>query len=347
VHLVVVAGAAVVVAVEQDSMKQYTAIGMGGTFDHFHVGHQHFLEFAAELAETVVVGITIPELSSHKVAAALIEPFEVRQKAVESFLTARNIPHEVFALHDTFGPTLEASHVQAVAVTEQTVSGGEFINTKRAELHLPALPIHVCSLLNDDEGKLISSTRIRRGEINRKGESYLAAIRNGVTLTSQQLSAFKDPQGPVVLSVNPAHLSMSTLVVGDIVTETFLQQAWPASLFVFDERNLRQEYVSKQIGDSTHASSIASVQNAAGEISAELGQWVITFCESLPLTQTTPTFLRVNGEEDLATVALVLCAPLGTRLYYGQPHQGMVQVDVTETLKESFLAAVRTSPNQS
>lgn len=313
---------------------------MGGTFDHFHVGHQHFLEFAAQLAEKIVVGVTSPQLSAHKVAAEQIEPFDVRWKAVSTFLTQKEISFELFELTDTFGPTLEDNSVQAVAVTEQTVSGGAEINRKRQELGLSELPVHVCTMLRDASGELISSTRIRRGKINRQGFAYGSLIQNGLQFSSQQSDAFKDAQGPVVLDVDPAKLTTPTFVIGDIVSETFLKHSWPVSLYAFDQKTLRQDYASASLQNLMDNTPVTVITNPAGQITKELAAWLSSYCDTLSAQQASTTVLNIEGEEDLVTVATVLLAPLGARVYYGQPNQGMVELQVTETLKEKFKDAL-------
>jgi len=42
----------------------------------------------------------------------------------------------------------------------------------------------------------------------------------------------------------------------------------------------------------------------------------------------------VDGEEDLAVLPVLLIAPLGFSIFYGQPNEGLVQVQVTEENKE-------------
>ena len=45
------------------------------------------------------------------------------------------------------------------------------------------------------------------------------------------------------------------------------------------------------------------------------------------------TRVVVDGEEDLLTIPVVLSAPPDTLVVYGQPHQGLVVVKVTEETK--------------
>jgi len=78
------------------------------------------------------------------------------------------------------------------------------------------------------------------------------------------------------------------------------------------------------------------VKNPAGEISTQL-----TAALKIALEQ---KFLHVEviGEEDLAAVALVLLAPLESRIYYGQPEKGLVKIVITEDLKEKIKQILQT-----
>lgn len=315
-------------------MKLYRSIGLGGTFDHFHIGHQFFLEFAAELADYVLVGVTTPELSQHKAAAHLIEAFDVRKRAVEQFLQDRGIHGEVFALSDPYGPTLENSKVEAVAVTEQTVPGAEAINMKRAALSLPALPVHACTLLRDEHGELISSTRIRIGEVDRTGRIYRQTLHPDIPLTAEQSQFFHAAQGPVVLSVNPSQLTDTVLTIGDVVSETFLKEQWPVQLAVFDQMSERKDYQSSHLQPTKN---IPILVNPRGVISKEVIDWLANFFHQVTNKKgQSRQLLCIAGEEDLVTVAAVILAPLGTNIFYGQPGEGMVHLIVTEELKKRF-----------
>jgi uncharacterized protein (UPF0218 family) len=44
----------------------------------------------------------------------------------------------------------------------------------------------------------------------------------------------------------------------------------------------------------------------------------------------------IRGEEDLVTAVLLLLLPLQSLIYYGQPGEGMVEVVVSEELKEKI-----------
>jgi len=301
----------------------YNIVGLGGTFDHFHIGHETFLQFAASLGEEIRIGVTVPSLTQHKVLSHLIESYETREKNVRAFLDNENIHGKVFPLLDPFGPTLENSHVQAISVTELTYRGGVDINTKRAVLNLPALPIESCAVRKDATGEYISSTRIREGKINRRGDVYAHLFTSDFTLTPMQKKFFQEKQGPIIVTPSSAE---KKYVVGDIVLETFLENHWPFDVGVYDEMNNRQHYHSKASLDPD-----IRIENPAGIIRREL---VTALEKSLPR-------ICIIGEEDLAAVALVLLAPLNAAIYYGQPGEGIVEMIVTEELKERFYSVLR------
>ena len=110
-------------------------------------------------------------------------------------------------------------------------------------------------------------------------------------------------------------------------------------MFVFDQRSARKEYTSDVLKELLNSANVTSLQNPAGQITDEAAKWLTHFCDGLGEKQLDrPSILLIDGEEDLLTVATVLLAPLGVRLYYGQPHEGMVELHITEAVKEQFYA---------
>jgi uncharacterized protein (UPF0218 family) len=60
------------------------------------------------------------------------------------------------------------------------------------------------------------------------------------------------------------------------------------------------------------------VKNPAGTITDELVAGIDDAIKNPPAT------IFVNGEEDLAVIPLVIAAPEGVVVLYGQPHKGVV-----------------------
>ncbi len=321
--------------------KQYKIVGLGGTFDHFHVGHAHFLRFAAELGDEIWIGITTPELTKNKVLSNSIESEATRTKAVEKFCQKEHLSYRLFSLENPFGPTLQDTQVEAVAVTPDTVKGGENINLERQRLGLLPLPIHICSLLKDTGGEDLNSTRIRAGLVNPQGLSYKAFLDHDFSLSKTALSFFQKPQGKVVKQ--PSVGNILVFVVGDVVAETFVKEKSPFTVGVIDGKSKRQPFQSQFLPELF---TIDTISNPAGMMSRETSRWIVEhfkrhhWYDHEPLTSL-PEWLGVEGEEDLVAVALMLLAPLGTTIYYGQPDMGMIEMKVTLAKKELFRKALK------
>jgi pantetheine-phosphate adenylyltransferase len=315
----------------------YHTIGLGGTFDHLHLGHQKFLQFASDLADNVEIGLATEKLTRQKLFAFSIQDFKQREETVWNFLQQRSIAAHIFSLNDSFGPTLKDSLIEALAVTNLTLPGAKTINHKRLELGLAELPIHICPLVPDESGEDISSTRIRAGEINRTGQVYLRTLLHLITRNSEKLSEvqkdyFKQKQGELV--AQPSNHLKQKFVVGDIVLETFVKNGWPYSLGVFDQKSNRQIYVSKFL---ENLPQVSYVKNMAGLIGLNSVQVLVDLLQKIgDQTSASPQHLLVDGEEDLLAVILILLAPLNSAVYYGQPKEGIVEVVVTEEVKEKF-----------
>src|SRR5579859_2284736 len=217
------------------SQKKHRVIGLGGTFDHFHAGHRFFLDFAASLSDNLGVGVATNTLTQNKMFADQIESYEVREQAVQKYFQHRKISGTTFALNDIFGPTLEGTQIEAIAVTETTKSGGEQINQERTKRGLAELPLYICKLLPDENGEGISSTRIREGAIDREGKVFANIFQKDIILSTKQRQFFQQKQGSIVPGPNSQHVFR--YAVGDIVLETFVKENWPYNLGVYDYKN--------------------------------------------------------------------------------------------------------------
>lgn len=304
-------------------MHTYKKIGLGGTFDHFHKGHQAFLLFASELAEHLVIGITTPEMITHKKYVSQIEEYETRANAVKNFTKNFFNKVDVIPLTDPYGPTLQGSNVQALASTTATRKGAEAVNSRRTELGLLELPIHSCELQNDENGEPLASEKIRAGKINRAGKVYANLFNKDLILSTKQKRFFNEIHGKVVKTPSPAE---NYFVVGDTCVEQFQKHNWPYQLAIYDFLKQKKEYTPHTISSS--ATSIIKAQNPAGQITKVMEQ---SLNEALRFPG---SHLIVEGEEDLAAVALVLLAPLNSHIYYGQPNVGMVEMIASEQKKE-------------
>lgn len=312
--------------------KPYRHIGLGGTFDHFHAGHEHFLSFASKLADKLTIGITQRELTLGKEYSATIEPLKKRIAHVVRFCKKQSVAADIFELTDVYGPTLTDKSIQALAVTEMTTQGAKLINETRAHMKLKDLPVHVCTMLRDGQGDIHSSTLIR------SGISLKDATRLDVLLTQKSLQFSEDqkrdmrsiPTTPIT-SFEALHHPQKhpRIVVGDVSVSLFLQQEWPFSIGVIDGHSQRTP-----IAENLLSQCDLQVKNPAGTIQSELAQALI---DGSRHTADTPLLIGVDGEEDLAALAALFIAPLGSTIYFGDPHKNIVSVDATLMTKQKIL----------
>jgi len=320
--------------------KRHTLIGIGGTFDHFHAGHEKLLLFADELAEKVLIGVTEERMTRYKLFDTTIQPYNDRTKNVMRFCQQHKIAHAIVKLSDPMGPTLENSDVQALAVSPETEPGAEKINELRQNLGLRELPVYICDFFKAENQQPLHADQIRSGKLNRQGIVYDLLLQSDITLNDQQRNFFKSPQGEILFEPNYEDRIPAIAVVGDYCLDNFQTHHWPFQLGVYDLKQQR-EFVASQFLD--HLKPQTTVCNPAGGITSQLTQALQSAVTASP---SHPYFIKVEGEEDLAAVALVLLMPLNSEIYYGQPNQGMVRMIATEELKNTVYQVLK-NPNLS
>ncbi len=151
--------------------KMYRVVAMGGTFDVLHRGHRKLLKQAFSIGRKVMIGIT-----SEKFARKLHKPHKVdsyakRKRDVERLLSRWGVLSraKIVPIHDRYGPTVRVSGIQALVVSKRTFKTAYEINAKRKANGLKPLAISPIDLILADDKRPISSTRIRRGKIDREG----------------------------------------------------------------------------------------------------------------------------------------------------------------------------------
>ena len=161
-------------------MKKFKHLVYAGTFDRLHIGHKKLLSMAFELGEKVSIGITSEKLYKSKPLANLIQTWQVRRRAVEQYLGVRKWLKRVrfFRIDDIYGPSIVDKSMDSILVTELTRTNAEKINKRRSKKGLPALEIIVAPLVRGDGGEVMTSERIRMGEIDRNGNSYLLIVNS-------------------------------------------------------------------------------------------------------------------------------------------------------------------------
>jgi pantetheine-phosphate adenylyltransferase len=141
---------------------RFRKVAVGGTFDGLHLGHKVLLNKAFELGDRVIIGLTGDAYAKGKSMS-----YEKRKRNLEMFLRGKN--YEIVELSDAYGPAIIDAELDAIVVSEETKAKALEINDIRGKRGLKPLEIVVVPMVMAADGKPISSTRIRRGEINSEG----------------------------------------------------------------------------------------------------------------------------------------------------------------------------------
>jgi len=151
-------------------LSKYGVVATGGTFDHLHRGHAALLSRSFEVGETVVIGVTSDEFA-RKEGKRPDQSYEKRVSSLEAFLN-RAFPgrrYLIAKLDDYFGPGIAAPEVQAIVVSRETAARVSVANAMREAKGYPPLETVVVDYVLAGDSKPISSTRIRKGEIDQEG----------------------------------------------------------------------------------------------------------------------------------------------------------------------------------
>lgn len=151
-------------------MRKYKLVAMGGTFDIIHKGHTALLQHALDVGESVIIGVPSDKFAV-ELGKNLRNDYNTRianlKKLLETSFPNRN--YELRQLLEEFGPALYTKDVEALVVSKETENKGVILNKNRVEKGLPPVDIVTVDLVLAKDGKRISSTRIRRGEIDSYG----------------------------------------------------------------------------------------------------------------------------------------------------------------------------------
>lgn len=143
----------------------------GGTFDEIHVGHIALLSKAFEVGQHVIIGVTSDEFAATHKGKKLNHNFDQRVENLKKII-AREFGHasyEIARLDSEFGPAVTTGDVGALVASAETKEKGVRLNEIRAKNGLAPAEIISVDLVRAEDGRPISSTRIRAGEIDWKG----------------------------------------------------------------------------------------------------------------------------------------------------------------------------------
>lgn len=156
--------------------QQYGTVAVGGTFDHLHDGHKILLTASSFISKNIlIVGVTGEKLLVHKKYAEFLQSYNYRVEQVKKFLKLINLEQrvDIYEINDVCGPTASEPDIDALVVSQETASGGEYVNKVRRQKGFRELKIVEVQVIgggstqNNFEQKL-SSTELRRRESQMK-----------------------------------------------------------------------------------------------------------------------------------------------------------------------------------
>jgi len=310
----------------------YEHVVAGGTFDRFHRGHELFLETAFKNGKKVFIALTSSEML-HKIEAKnSFWPFEKRKEVVEDFVKKFNKEFTTSSIDDKFRPATEREDFDAIVATEETKNTCEKINKMRKNKRLKPLKIILVPFVYSDDGRIISSSRIRNGEIDRDGRVLVDYV-----LTEKLRKEFSRPSNEVfegqseivtkkLIERIKKERIKDVICVGDEVSYDFLKNDFKPKNVIIDGKVKKQRIDYKDFIFKQYSHNF-SVDNFPGTISKQV--WRI-----MKYAFETESVIFIKGEEDLLTYPAVLLAKNGSVVIYGQPDRGKVLVRVDEKKKE-------------
>lgn len=148
----------------------FDIVATGGTFDILHKGHYMLLLKAFEVGRQIIIGISSDGYATQK-QKNIVNNYSIRRENLKKFIDKnfKKSNYSIYQLDDFYGPTVLTRDVQAIITTESSLENCVKINNLRESKGITQLEIILVPLVEDKEGKVISSTRIREGEIDVNG----------------------------------------------------------------------------------------------------------------------------------------------------------------------------------
>jgi hypothetical protein len=149
-----------------------------------------------------------------------------------------------------------------------------------------------------------------------------------LTLPEEHRKLFQEPFGELYRNIDeiiPKITHSIVYAVGDVVTHNLQKRGITPAIAVVDGYTMRSPCTRMPV----LRGECIRVKNPAGTLTDDLIRTLDHAIMHPPVT------VMVDGEEDLAVIPLVIAAPNGTIVLYGQPHQGVVLRTVDLAAKET------------
>lgn len=329
--------------ISKKDIRQFDHVVLGGTFDHFHKGHEALLRKAFEVGKKVTIGIATEEIYKNKFLSETVQSFEIRKKSVEKYVKNGNF----ISFSEFTGGTDNMKNINAIVVSRETYPNAMRINELRVKNKLQPLTIVIIEDILAEDGKLISSERIRSGEIDREGKVFSFLFSNlrkkEIKMPESLRPTLQKPLGLVLKDTKQSLQLINQLecpfliAVGDIIVDSLLKEKIDPEVKIIDFRSRREDinpkFKIKMTGQVKYS-------NKPGTINIKTADAINTKINEA-LRKKSKSWIIVDGEEDLLTLPAILFAPLNSLVLYGHWMHGIIAVNIDEKIKEKIKAIIK------
>jgi len=158
-------------------------VGVGGTFNVLHKGHELLFETAFTVGDSVEVGLTSDEFA-RSMKNVPVAPYFQRKANLSKYLVRFGKPFDVVMISDGTGTAGTSETIDAIVVSPETREQADKINELRRRNGLGPLKVFVIKEVRADDSRLISASRIVKGEIDKEGR-LLRAVKVAVGSTNK------------------------------------------------------------------------------------------------------------------------------------------------------------------
>lgn len=138
-------------------------VGLGGSFDHLHAGHELLLQVAFDIGKKVIIGLASDALLDHKRFKEYLQSYGEREKNLVEF--AREIGREedltIIKLEEPYGTAITDPDIDVHISSEETFAIAQEINELRRQNGLKPLILVMIPMVMRDDNVRYSSTAIR------------------------------------------------------------------------------------------------------------------------------------------------------------------------------------------
>ena len=309
---------------------------LGGTFDRLHDGHRALILGTSLECDHLQIHVTSDAMITNK--GPLIQDIDTRLNQLQEMLVQESINASLHVLHDRYGPAVSLEKSSVIGCTEETLSSCEEINKIRIEGGLSPLRIVKIGHILDEGGHILSSSRIRSGIVDQNGKFWLSNSETTLDYSMPKIldEELKQPMGKLFpgpsedpsIAMNLALKSISDeikiIAVGDVTVFSLQianREAWISVIDGMTHRKKWDKFEQIEMDEKL----LINAKNPPGMLTNS----IFKAC-SAAISQSENVTIFVDGEEDLVPIPLILMAPLGTILLYGQPNEGLIvrEIDI-------------------